>query len=203
MTLENKIITRKDASALGLKWYFTGKPCSHGHISERQTSNGSCRECMRKRYDENIEKMRAYSRSRYHTDHEKELREQRKERKNESRRVTYHKNPDKKRAYMREQYRRDPTIWKYHAKIRKSRLKGSEGKYTIQDVKNIRDAQNDKCGYCGIKLKGGGHIDHITPLSKGGTNWPRNLQLLCVSCNCSKKATDQIEYAQKRLGKLL
>lgn len=26
-------------------YYFTGKPCKHGHISKRQTVNGACYEC--------------------------------------------------------------------------------------------------------------------------------------------------------------
>ncbi|KKK96676.1 hypothetical protein LCGC14_2660360, partial [marine sediment metagenome] len=31
-------ITRDEAKALGLKRYFTGKPCKYGHISEHRVS---------------------------------------------------------------------------------------------------------------------------------------------------------------------
>jgi len=35
-----EIISRKEAKALGLTRYFTGKPCKHGYIAERDT--GTC-----------------------------------------------------------------------------------------------------------------------------------------------------------------
>jgi hypothetical protein len=43
------------------------------------------------------------------------------------------------------------------------------------------------CQYCGreineIELE----VDHILPISKGGTNSPSNLQTLCVKCNQQK-----------------
>src|SRR6266851_1515256 len=38
---------RKEANALGRKWYFTGEPCIYGHIEDRLVSNGKCRECNR------------------------------------------------------------------------------------------------------------------------------------------------------------
>lgn len=47
-----------------------------------------------------------------------------------------------------------------------------------------------------------GHIDHITPLKLGGSNWPRNLQLLCASCNIIKNAKDPIAHMQS-LGFLI
>lgn len=36
---------RSAAKVSGDKFYFTGKPCTHGHISKRQTSNGCCYDC--------------------------------------------------------------------------------------------------------------------------------------------------------------
>jgi 5-methylcytosine-specific restriction endonuclease McrA len=45
-------------------------------------------------------------------------------------------------------------------------------------------------------------IDHIKPLSKGGTNHPKNLQLTCPSCNGSKKDKDPLLYA-RLTGRLL
>ena len=41
------LITRTEASAQGLKTYFTGKPCKHGHLTPRRLSNGTCCECER------------------------------------------------------------------------------------------------------------------------------------------------------------
>lgn len=41
--------TAKEARLLGLKYYFTGKPCPQGHTVERQTSSQSCVQCNRER----------------------------------------------------------------------------------------------------------------------------------------------------------
>jgi transcriptional regulator with XRE-family HTH domain len=41
------IISRADAKAKGLQRYFTGEPCIHGHVSERQTINKNCVDCSR------------------------------------------------------------------------------------------------------------------------------------------------------------
>lgn len=40
------IISRKDALNQGLKSFFTGEPCNHGHIAARYLS-GLCKECAR------------------------------------------------------------------------------------------------------------------------------------------------------------
>jgi hypothetical protein len=39
--------SRKQAVALGLKHYFTGEPCKHGHIAKRYVSSAECSECSR------------------------------------------------------------------------------------------------------------------------------------------------------------
>ena len=38
-------ISRDDARAQGKRWYFTGEPCSNGHVSERSVQTGHCRAC--------------------------------------------------------------------------------------------------------------------------------------------------------------
>jgi hypothetical protein len=40
-----KIVSWKEAKARGLKRYFTGEPCKHGHIAERCVSAGDYIEC--------------------------------------------------------------------------------------------------------------------------------------------------------------
>ena len=39
------------------------------------------------------------------------------------------------------------------------------------------------CAYCGQPAE---HLDHITPLSRGGIDHPSNWQPLCATCNLSK-----------------
>lgn len=40
-------ITRGGAAALGLKLFFTGKPCIRGHVARRYVSTGGCTVCHR------------------------------------------------------------------------------------------------------------------------------------------------------------
>lgn len=44
-----KAISREQALTLGLKFYFTGKPCKRGHIDRRLVSSRSCYECSKLR----------------------------------------------------------------------------------------------------------------------------------------------------------
>ena len=45
-----EIIARATGIALGLKRYFTGRPCMNGHVAERLVSNSSCVECEAERH---------------------------------------------------------------------------------------------------------------------------------------------------------
>jgi 5-methylcytosine-specific restriction endonuclease McrA len=84
----------------------------------------------------------------------------------------------------------------------RARRKNAEGFFTAEDIDRIYKAQKGKCALCRVPLKTDFHRDHIIPLSKGGTNWPRNIQLLCQPCNQRKHSKDPIDFARK-LGKLL
>lgn len=89
-----------------------------------------------------------------------------------------------------------------YCRNRRARKRAAEGSHTADDIARLREVQRDRCAVCRAKLNKKGHVDHIIALSKGGSNWPNNLQLLCESCNCSKHSRDPIEFMRSR-GRLL
>lgn len=57
-------------------------------------------------------------------------------------------------------------------------------------------------GCCYVCLLEGKHtpyeaIDHVIPLSKGGSNWPSNLRPICKRCNLRKGAKLLIEFLRR------
>lgn len=72
---------------------------------------------------------------------------------------------------------------------RRALFNSAPGSFSEEDVHNLFVKQNGECTAClDYLVKTGYHIDHIMPLSKGGSNWPENLQLLCPTCNLEKSA---------------
>jgi len=59
--------------------------------------------------------------------------------------------------------------------------------YTPTDERLQYRSQKGKCWHCGVKLNGY-HIDHLIPLSRGGTNKANNIVCSCLSCNALKGA---------------
>lgn len=82
-----------------------------------------------------------------------------------------HEHPEKVKAKWSRQY---------HAK----------GTYTKDQLEARIDFYGRRCYLCHCDwdalVSGNRTIDHIIPLSKGGTNWPSNLAPACRSCNASK-----------------
>jgi 5-methylcytosine-specific restriction endonuclease McrA len=72
---------------------------------------------------------------------------------------------------------------------RRRAQKRASGINTISGAqwREIKDAYGHCCVYCGRKMQRL-TMDHIVPLSKGGTNTASNIVPACMSCNSSKKA---------------
>jgi 5-methylcytosine-specific restriction endonuclease McrA len=85
---------------------------------------------------------------------------------------------------------------------KKAMTRGAQGKHSSSDIQRILHMQNFKCAECKTSVRRNFHVDHIIPLSRGGSNWPSNIQILCPPCNLEKHASDPIEFARRR-GRLV
>lgn len=217
-----KVVTRKQALADGLIKYFTGKPCPNGHISERFVSTYSCVVCVdehKKRYrkdpefrerelqykakyrEENRDKVNAYARWYWRNHPNAKSVDRRTKEKNKAYQVSYNADywqKNKKRLSERfKKYSRENKDY-FRAKCAERRaLKMAGGSHTKEDIEEIMSMQGGKCAYCKSGISKKYHVDHIIPLSKGGSNQRSNLQCLCPSCNMRKSAKDPVDWAQE------
>ncbi|MDD4390237.1 MAG: HNH endonuclease signature motif containing protein [Eubacteriales bacterium] len=80
----------------------------------------------------------------------------------------------------------------------KARKLANGGTFTKQDVAQLMKQQKGKCVVCKCDILELYHIDHIMPLSLGGSNGPANIQLLCPTCNLMKWNKHPIDFMQSR-----
>jgi 5-methylcytosine-specific restriction endonuclease McrA len=120
----------------------------------------------------------------------------------EYRKKYYAANKAKILAANAEWYKQNPEQNRANQHTQRAKRSGAEGSHTKQEIRGLLTKQGHKCACCSVSIKRRYHIDHITPLSRGGTNWARNLQLTCPKCNLSKNDSDPITFMQS-LGKLL
>lgn len=54
--------------------------------------------------------------------------------------------------------------------------------------RKVLERDNFMCRVCGVSRQDGAilHVDHIYPVSKGGSNEMPNLRVLCRDCNIGK-----------------
>ena len=216
-----KIITRKEAMAQGLKRYFTGKPCSKGHIAERYV-HSICVECQRAQSrayyaanpekinaqarawaGTNREKVRMLSRTRYAKNPEKDLARARNSRVEnpEKFRVRYQiwrvANIEKARASVRAWCIANPDKCNAQAAKRKAnKLRATPSWITQEQIRQMAAIYANakrREAMTGVDW----HVDHVVPLQGKnvcGLHVPWNLQLLSAEENL-KKGNKLLEVA--------
>lgn len=130
-----------------------------------------------------------------------EIRKRRgKEKQSELQRASYAKHAEERRAQKREYRVANLPKVRIWAANRDARERGATGSYTLSDVLVLFEKQRRKCATCktSISAKKGKkkfHVDHVQPVSRGGSNNPENLQLLCATCNLKKHKKTPEEWA--------
>lgn len=207
-----EIISRADAKAAGLKFYYTGIPCKHGHDSKRYSSYAGCFDCaiaysenQRKTNPEAVkqcmiswraksgQKIKAYSKK-YYDENAEAIKAKRSE--------FYKKNREAELAKNAIWKKKNPAKNACNARRYLARKKGAEGNHTAEQIKLLHKKQNYKCAGCFCSIKESYHADHIVALANGGSNWISNIQLLCQHCNNCKHAKDPFDWALEN-GRLL
>jgi 5-methylcytosine-specific restriction endonuclease McrA len=205
---------RKAARLAGAQTYFTGISCKRGHIALRYTGSGSCVDCKaedaakipvesrREYYQANreviIRRVKAWSDKHYDlvrkrvAEWQKEHPEEMRERSREYR-LAHRELANRRAADWRS---RNIEQVREYARQRRARDMSAVGsdRVTVALLRQLRNAQGDLCPYCGVELYGKGHLDHKTPLARGGLHVIENLQWTCQRCNQSKSDKNDAEF---------
>lgn len=82
------------------------------------------------------------------------------------------------------------------------RRRAAKGRFAEADILKLAIKQQWECAalHCRVSIREEYHVDHKQPISRGGTNWPRNLQLLCAKCNTSKGSRTMREWLNAMSG---
>lgn len=204
MSDAGSLLSRVDAVRLGVKRYFTGKPCKSGHISQRKVHNRHCAQCaneeavatrptepVRVRERDaawrraNPERLAANGKRYFDANIEKRHESQQRWR-------------DANRAYIKAVYENNKDRWRIYQATRRALIKAAGGTHSTDQIDAMFVRQKGKCPWCKVSLKAGYHIDHHMPLARGGTNDISNIQLLCADCNRRKSHKHPIAFAQSR-----
>ena len=97
---------------------------------------------------------------------------------------------EQRKQRMHEHYLKHKARWRNYRLARRAREKTSPEEMVRCEafISAARSRRVNTCYYCGERIKGIPHIDHITPLGRGGKHEVGNLCVAHKFCNMSKGA---------------
>jgi len=120
-----------------------------------------------------------------------------KEKLQEHRKSYYENNKEKEKENSKRYSAENPLSKRISEAKRRAQKNKSIENYDNDDVELLYIIQRGKCVYCQKDLTDNFEVDHMRPLSRGGSNGPDNIQLLCQKCNRSKWTDTHEEYLVK------
>lgn len=155
----------QEAQARGDKRYFTGLPCSRGHVAERMTSNGTCVEC-------------AYAHRRAHSEYDRTA---------DAKRRGTEKRRKQKRAAENAR-RKLPHAQAARAAERMKRIADQKQRTPVwADHEKIKAFYRLAAAFSELYVPH--HVDHIIPLNgktASGLHVEHNLQVIPATDNLLK-----------------
>jgi 5-methylcytosine-specific restriction endonuclease McrA len=197
-----EVISRDEAIQQGLKYYFTGAACKHGHVSKRIVSSHACYECRREMLERNAQEKggirwakteeerkqrRSVALKKYRDSHPGKIKESQKKFKLE--------NPDRSKEIKSKWAAGNKEYLRIKAHRRRATMIGVISK----DIgSKLLKLQRNMCACCGVDISKKYELDHIVALINGGHHSDGNLQATCPDCNRRKGAKDPIDFMQSR-----
>ena len=158
----------------------------------RENNKDKIRERDKKYRENNKDKIREYREN--NKEYYKEYRENNKEHYKDLFKKYYENNKDKYKEYNHK---------------RRALKLGNGGSYTKAQWLDTLEYFDYKCAYTGECIKHSCHVEHIVPISKGGTSYIWNLVPSTASANLSKQNRDMEEwyreqeyFCEERLNKI-
>jgi hypothetical protein len=191
---------RAEAKAQGLKFYNTGKPCKHGHLSDRYTSTAICLECVKlagvDRYKNNREAQLASwhkwleNNRDLHNARVKRWQEANKDKTREDAKAWVKANPDKVKAKALRYIKKHPDMYTARAVASVARRAKrvpkwltAEDRWLMSEAYKLAKMRTNMFGFIW-------EVDHIIPLRGelvSGLHVPTNLQVLPKAENRMKR----------------
>jgi 5-methylcytosine-specific restriction endonuclease McrA len=95
-------------------------------------------------------------------------------------------HPEQMKEHQRRKRQKNQEQARVYALNYLSRRRANEGRISLADVRERYQRQNGQCNWCSVDVGDKFHVDHVIPVSRGGSNLIGNIVITCPSCNMSK-----------------